>query len=181
MWDRVGAADTHSVELALGRQRFWTWRQVAAAVAVAAIGIDAVYPAAVALDVIPLGAYQYEEPAGQTIISPAGTLGWLAAIVVCLASIHHPRAISLLTRSLLPIAIASWLVAFYYSYDSYCAPGRCRISEASGVSAWVIVVPLTIAVVVVALAVVVPRTAMAMTAGCFVAFPIIAFFIGPWH
>jgi hypothetical protein len=159
----------------------WTWRQVAAVFAVLTLTVGAVYDAAVALDWIPLGDLPGEDAPGAGAVYLIAWLGWLSGLIVSFATIRRPEKLGLATRHLLPLVPAAWLVAGYYSYDPYCAPSRCRVSDYSGVSPWVIFACLLAAPITSAFAAVAPRAAMVFTAVCFVAFPVVAFVVGPWH
>lgn len=145
------------------------------------MAISAAYNAAVALDLIPIGELPGDSSPGEAVLAWPAFLGWLAGVIVSFASIRCPEQIGLMTRRLLPLAYAAALVAAYYSYDSYCAPSRCRISEYSDLPASVILACVLAALVTAALAGVVPRVAITMTACCTVTFAIIGFLTGPWH
>lgn len=178
---RPHVADTSTVESLAISVRVREWRQVVSALAVVLLGAYAVYVAAVDLDAIPLGDYQYDEAPGQGVASVASLLGWLLALVASLASLRSPTRISLVTRVLLPVVLALGFVAGYYTYDSYCAPEHCRVSDLADVSIWVVIVPVLFALTTAALAGIRPRTSMAMTVICLVGLECVSLYIGPWH
>ena len=165
----------------MSRRTSWTWRQATALFALLTQALLAAYKTAVALDWIAVSQLPGGAPTGEDWLGLVALVGLIAGIVVSFASIHRPEQIGLLTRIFLPLASAAVLVASYYGYDSYCGGRACRVSDYTDVPPWVIFVCVLAAFVAAAAASRSPRRAMAMTAVCLVMFPIVGFFVGPWH
>ena len=161
------------------RPRLWWWREAAAATAVISFFALTVYTAAVDLDFIAQPNHEGDTTLGEDALSVVNLVGWLAALIASIASLRRPDAIRLVWRILLPLGLAALFVAGYYSYDWYC--DHCRVSDMSGVSEWVVILPVIFAIVTAATTPVAPRIAMAMTVFCLLMIPVAEVIIGPWH
>ena len=109
----------------------------------------AAYEAAVALEWITMGPQPGDDASGQGVVTIAAFLALLTGIVATLVS---RRILRRWPATLVPIAAAAYMVAQYYSFDSYYLPSRRRFSDAGGISpVWVYGV--AIAALIVALAI----------------------------
>ena len=109
----------------------------------------AAYEAAVALEWISMGSLPGQDAPGQAVVTIAAFLALLTGIVATLVS---RRILRRWPATLVPIAAAAYMVAQYYTFDSYYLPTRTRFSETGSISsAWVYGV--AIAAVLVALAI----------------------------
>ena len=109
----------------------------------------AAYEAAVALEWISMGSGPGDDAPGQGVVTVAAFLALLTGIVATLVS---RRILRRWPATLVPIAAAVYMVAQYYSFDSYYLPGLTRFSETGSISSfWVYGVAL--AALIVALAI----------------------------
>ena len=109
----------------------------------------AAYEAAVALEWISMGAQPGDDAPAQGVVTIAAFLALLTGIVATLIS---RRILRRWPATLVPIAAAAYMVAQYYSFDSYYLPGLTRFSETGSISSfWVYGVAL--AALIVALAI----------------------------
>ena len=109
----------------------------------------AAYEAAVALEWISMGSLPGQDAPGQAVVTVAAFLALLIGIVATLVS---RRILRRWPATLVPIAAAAYMVAQYYSFDSYYLPGLTRFSETGSISSlWVYGV--AIAALIVALAI----------------------------
>jgi hypothetical protein len=109
----------------------------------------ATYEAAVALEWISMGSLPGQEAPGQAVVTIAAFLALLTGIVATLVS---RRILRRWPATLVPIAAAAYMVAQYYSFDSYYLPGRTRFSETGSISS-VWVYGVAVAALIVALAI----------------------------
>ncbi|MDQ3934834.1 MAG: hypothetical protein M3340_09425 [Actinomycetota bacterium] len=75
-----------------------------------------------------------EEPGGEVPVSSLAVLAMLAGVivaVVCAVRSRVPRAVALFAP-----AAAAFMIATFYSYDSYYFPSLVRHSERGHVSGW---------------------------------------------
>jgi hypothetical protein len=109
----------------------------------------AAYEAAVALEWISMGSQPGDDAPGQGVVTIAAFLALLTGIVATLVS---RRILRRWPASLVPIAAAAYMVAQYYTFDSYYLPSRTRFSDTASISSlWVYGV--VVAAVLVALAI----------------------------
>lgn len=109
----------------------------------------AAYEAAVALEWISMGSLSGQEAPGQAGVTSAAFLALLTGIVATLVS---RRILRRWPATLVPIAAAAYMVAQYYTFDSYYLPSRTRFSETGSISSlWVYGV--AVAALIVALAI----------------------------
>ena len=95
----------------------------------------AAYEAAVALEWISMGSLPGQEASGQAVVTIAAFLALLTGIVATLVS---RRILRRWPATLVPIAAAAYMVAQYYTFDSYYLPSRTRFSDSGSVSSiWV--------------------------------------------
>jgi hypothetical protein len=109
----------------------------------------AAYEAAVALEWISMGSLPGQEAPGQAVVTIAAFLALLTGIVATLVS---RRILRRWPATLVPVAAAAYMVAQYYSFDSYYLPSRRRFSDAGGISS-VWVYGVAVAALIVALAI----------------------------
>jgi hypothetical protein len=109
----------------------------------------AAYEVAVALEWISMGSLPGQEAAGQAVVTIAAFLALLTGIVATLVS---RRILRRWPATLVPIAAAAYMVAQYYTFDSYYLPSLTRFSETGSISS-VWVYGVAIAAVLVALAI----------------------------
>jgi hypothetical protein len=96
------------------------------------VAIGAAYELAVALGVIGLGPQPGDAPAGATGIVPLALFSLLAVGALLLAPALAERGWNGWGRMVVPLAGAAataFLVARFYSYDPYYAPGLRRMSN----------------------------------------------------
>ncbi len=105
------------------------WRESTATVLLVVIGAVALYEAAIAIQVIPIGDEPGENALGGGAARAVGTLALLGALVVAVASIRTPELLSGTVRLLLPLAGASLVVATGYAFDPYFAPTLRRYAD----------------------------------------------------
>lgn len=109
----------------------------------------ATYEAAVALEWISMGSLPGQDAPGQAVVTVAAFLALLTGIVATLIS---RRILRRWPATLVPIAAAAYMVAQYYTFDSYYLPGLTRFSETGSISSlWVYGV--AVAALIVALAI----------------------------
>ena len=109
----------------------------------------AAYEAAIALEWISMGSEPGDDATGQAAVTIAAFLALLTGIV---ATVVSRRILHRWPAALVPIAAGAYMVAHYYSFDSYYLPSLRRFSDSGGVSSiWVYGV--TVAAVIVALAI----------------------------
>jgi hypothetical protein len=91
------------------------------------LGAATIYEAAVALGVLDLGSLPGEGPPGSGIAGVCAALGLISAAVVAaaLVGIRNPTPLA----ALLAPAAAAFLVARFYTFDSYYLPTMIRLSE----------------------------------------------------
>jgi hypothetical protein len=107
------------------------------------------YEAAVALEWISMGSQPGDDAPAQGVVTIAAFLALLTGIVATLIS---RRILRRWPATLVPIAAAAYMVAQYYSFDSYYLPSLRRFSDAGSISSiWVYGV--AIAALIVALAI----------------------------
>ena len=107
------------------------------------------YEAAVALEWISMGSLPGQEAPGQAVVTIAAFAALLTGIVATLVS---RRILRRWPATLVPVAAAAYMVAQYYTFDSYYLPSRTRFSDTGSISSfWVFGV--AIAAVLVALAI----------------------------
>jgi hypothetical protein len=95
----------------------------------------AAYEAVVALEWISMGSQPGDDAPGQGVVTIAAFLALLTGIVATLVS---RRILRRWPATLVPIAAAVYMVAQYYSFDSYYLPSRTRFSETDSISSvWV--------------------------------------------
>jgi hypothetical protein len=95
----------------------------------------AAYEAAVALEWISMGSQPGDDAAGQGVVTVAAFLALLTGMVATLVS---RRILRRWPATLVPISAAAYMVAQYYTFDSYYLPSRTRFSETDSIpSAWV--------------------------------------------
>ena len=109
----------------------------------------AAYEAAVALEWITMGPQPGDDASGQGVVTIAAFLALLTGIVATLVS---RRILRRWPATLVPIAAAAYMVAQYYTFDSYYLPSRTRFSDTGSISSgWVYGV--AVAALIVALAI----------------------------
>jgi hypothetical protein len=109
----------------------------------------AAYEAAVALEWISMGSLPGQEAPGQAVVTIAAFVALLTGIVATLVS---RRILRRWPATLVPIAAAAYMVAQYYTFDSYYLPSRTRFSDTGSISSlWIYGV--AVAAVLVALAI----------------------------
>jgi hypothetical protein len=82
-----------------------------------------------------MGSLPGQDAPGQAEVTIAAFLALLTGIVATLVS---RRILRRWPARLVPIAAAAYMVAQYYSFDSYHLPSRRRFSDAGGISpVWV--------------------------------------------
>jgi hypothetical protein len=134
--DSIRAVSETTVRAARGG-----WRQPAATVALAVLGVATVYGAAVALGVISIGDEPGEDAVGAGAVRLAGVLALLVGGVVAATSVRVPESLTRTLRLLLPLAGASVVVATAYGFDAYFAPDEIRYVDRTFPStAWLAVV-----------------------------------------
>jgi hypothetical protein len=86
-----------------------------------------IYEAAAALGVLEVGSLPGERPPGSGIAGFCAALGLISATVLAaaLAGIRNPTHLA----ALLAPAAAAFLVAHFYTFDSYYLPTTVRLSE----------------------------------------------------
>jgi len=95
----------------------------------------AAYEAAVALEWITMGPQPGDDASGQGVVTIAAFLALLTGIVATLVS---RRILRRWPATLVPIAAAAYMVAQYYTFDSYYLPSRTRFSDTGSISSvWV--------------------------------------------
>ena len=109
----------------------------------------AAYEAAVALEWISMGSLPGQDAPGQVVVTIAAFLALLTGIVATLVS---RRILRRWPATLVPIAAPAYMVAQYYTFDSYYLPSLTRFSETGSISS-VWVYGVVIAAVLVALAI----------------------------
>ena len=109
----------------------------------------AAYEAAVALEWITMGPQPGDDAPGQGIVTIAAFLALLTGIVATLIS---RRILRRWPATLVPIAAAAYMVAQYYTFDSYYLPSRTRFSDTGSISS-VWVYGVAVAALIVALAI----------------------------
>jgi hypothetical protein len=109
----------------------------------------AAYEAAVALEWISMGSLPGQEAPGQAVVTVAAFVALLTGIVATLLS---RRILRRWPASLVPVAAAAYMVAQYYTFDSYYLPSRTRFSDTGSISS-VWVYGVAVAAVIVALAI----------------------------
>jgi hypothetical protein len=111
--------------------------------------VAAAYEAAVALEWISMGSQPGDDAPAQGVVTIAAFLALLTGIVATLVS---RRILRRWPATLVPIAAAVYMVAQYYTFDSYYLPGLTRFSETGSISSlWVYGV--AVAALIVALAI----------------------------
>jgi len=109
----------------------------------------AAYEAVVALDGISMGSLPGQEAPGQAVVTIAAFVALLTGIVATLVS---RRILRRWPATLVPVVAAAYMVAQYYTYDSYYLPSRTRFSDTGSISSgWVYGV--AVAALIVALAI----------------------------
>jgi hypothetical protein len=88
----------------------------------------AVYEAAVALRVLKVGPEPGAEPPGRTVVFAAAELALLGAALAAAATGARASGVTL--------AAAAFLIARFYSFDSYYAPAMRRMSDDGAIPAW---------------------------------------------
>jgi hypothetical protein len=107
------------------------------------------YEAAIALEWISMGSQPGDDAPAQGVVTIAAFLALLTGIVATLIS---RRILRRWPATLVPIAAAAYMVAQYYSFDSYYLPSLRRFSDAGSIpSVWVYGV--AVAALIVALAI----------------------------
>ena len=109
----------------------------------------AAYEAAVALEWITMGSQPGDDASGQGVVTIAAFLALLTGIVATLVS---RRILRRWPATLVPIAAAAYMVAQYYTFDSYYLPSRTRFSDTGSISS-VWVYGVAVAALIVALAI----------------------------
>ena len=109
----------------------------------------AAYEAAVALEWISMGPQPGDDALGQGVVTIAAFLALLTGIVATLVS---RRILRRWPATLVPIAAAAYMVAQYYTFDSYYLPSRTRFSDTGSISS-VWVYGVAVAALIVALAI----------------------------
>jgi hypothetical protein len=95
----------------------------------------AAYEAAVALEWISMGSLPGQDAPGQAVVTVAAFVALLTGIVATLVS---RRILRRWPATLVPIAAAAYMVAQYYTFDSYYLPSLTRFSETGSISSfWV--------------------------------------------
>jgi hypothetical protein len=95
----------------------------------------AAYEAAVALEWISMGSLPGQEARGQAVATIAAFVAFLTGIVATLVS---RRILHRWPATLVPVAAAAYMVAQYYTYDSYYLPSRTRFSDSGSISSvWI--------------------------------------------
>ena len=93
------------------------------------------YEAAIALEWISMGSQPGDDAPAQGVVTIAAFLALLTGIVATLIS---RRILRRWPATLVPIAAAAYMVAQYYSFDSYYLPSLRRFSDAGSIpSVWV--------------------------------------------
>lgn len=109
----------------------------------------AAYEVAVALEWISMGSLPGQEAPGQAVVTIAAFLALLAGMVATLVS---RRILRRWPATLVPIAAAAYMVAQYYTFDSYYLPSRTRFSETGSISPlWVYGVAVSALIVALAI------------------------------
>jgi hypothetical protein len=88
----------------------------------------AAYEAAVALGVLEVGPEPGAEPPGRTVVFTVAELALLGSALAAAAGAPRARG-SRVTLTVVPLAAAAFLVARFYSFDSYYAPTMRRMSD----------------------------------------------------
>ncbi len=109
----------------------------------------AAYETAVALEWISMGSLPGEEAPRQAVVTIAAFVALLVGIVATLVS---RRILRRWPATLVPVAAAAYVVAQYYTFDSYYLPSRTRFSDTGSISS-VWVYGVAVAAVIVALAI----------------------------
>jgi hypothetical protein len=82
-----------------------------------------------------MGSQPGDDAPGQAVVTIAALLALLTGIVATLVS---RRILRRWPATLVPIAAAAYMVAQYYTFDSYYLPSRTRFSETGSISSlWV--------------------------------------------
>jgi hypothetical protein len=121
-----------------GVARVLTW------VVVGILALAACYEASVAVGALSLGASPGEGPRGETLVLDAAFLALAFSALVLLVCSLSPGATRVIPRGATPfvsLAAASFVVARFYSYDPYYAPGLRRMSDGGVVpGSWIVVI-----------------------------------------
>ena len=149
----------------------------------AALAAGTVYDGALALGLTEVGPLPGEMPPGESFVLVAYGALLAGGLLFILAACTRWTAAAL-TTPLLPfvgLAAVLFAVAHYFSYDDYAAPSMIRVSEASTVSGWWVVLLALGAVWAGFVAWRVPRLG-SLVQGLFLWVTAVALFaIGPWH
>ena len=82
-----------------------------------------------------MGSQPGDDAPGQAVVTIAALLALLTGIVATLVS---RRILRRWPATLVPIAAAAYMVAQYYTFDSYYLPSRTRFSDTGSISSvWV--------------------------------------------
>jgi hypothetical protein len=138
------------------------------------------YEALVALEVIPLGSLPGEGPQGQTIAGLAAAVGIVAAafLAAALASLSPRRAV---LPALLAPAAAAFLVAYFYTFDTYYLPSTMRYADRDFVSPTLVFALAGLAVGAGMLAWLRPRLGLALSSPLILACGLVAWYSGLGH
>ena len=151
------SAETASTQCSHGRELTGAARTIFAISKGASIGwavvvvllAAAAYEAAVALEWITMGPQPGDDASGQGVVTIVAFLALLTGIVATLVS---RRILRRWPATLVPIAAAAYMVAQYYTFDSYYLPSRTRFSDTGSISS-VWVYGVAVAALIVALAI----------------------------
>jgi hypothetical protein len=152
-------------------------------VLLALMGGGVVYDGALALGVTEVGPLPGDMPPGEALVLVSFAALVLGGLLFLLASCTRVT-IAALSTPLLPfvgLAALAFAIAHYFSYDGYYAPSLIRVSEATSVSGWWMVVLALGALWAGIVAWRVPRVGP-LVQGLFLWVTAVAMFaIGPWH
>jgi hypothetical protein len=143
----------------------------------------AAYCAAVAVGLLEVGPLPGDMPSGEVLIPLALWALFLGGLALLAAATVRPAAEALATPllPLLPLAAASYAVAYYCSYDGYYAPPLVRVATASDVE-WGWIALLAVGGVAAAFLARRPvRQAVAVQGIYLLAAAVAVFLVGPFH
>jgi hypothetical protein len=144
------------------------------------LGGATTYEALVAFEVIPLGSLPGEGPRGQTFVGLAAALGIAAAafLAATLASLSPRRAV---LPALLAPAAAAFLVAYFYTFDTYYLPSTMRYADRDFVSPTVVFALAGLGAGAGMLAWLKPRLGLALSSPLILACGLVAWYSGVGH
>jgi hypothetical protein len=149
----------------------------------AALAAGTVYDGALALGLTEVGPLPGDSPPGESLVLVAYAALLAGGLLFILAACTRVTA-DAVTTPLLPfvgLAAVVFTVAHYFSYDDYAAPSLIRVSEASSVSGWWVVLLALGGVWAGFVTRRIPRAGPLVQGAFLWAVAFALFAIGPWH